>query len=41
MTKQSPIKWNLSSMAKKENEIVDGERADDDGDRPATDRGAR
>ena len=39
MTKQSPIKWNLSSMAKKENEIVDGERADDD--RPATDRGAR
>ena len=31
----------LLNLDKKENEIVDGDRADDDGDRPATDRGAR
>ena len=31
----------LLNLDKKENEIVDGDRADDDGDRPTTDRGAR
>ena len=31
----------LLNLDKKENEIVDGDRADDDGERPATDRGAR
>jgi len=31
----------LLNLDKKENEIVDGDRADDDGDRPAVDRGAR
>ena len=31
----------LLNLDKKENEIVNGDRADDDGDRPATDRGAR
>lgn len=31
----------LLNLDKKENEIVDGDRAEDDGERPATDRGAR
>ena len=31
----------LLNLDKKENEIVDGDRADDDGERPAADRGAR
>ena len=31
----------LLNLDKKENEIVNGDLADDDGDRPATDRGAR
>ena len=31
----------LLNLDKKENEIVDGDRADDEGERPATDRGAR
>ena len=31
----------LLNLDKKENEIVDGDRADDDGERPSADRGAR
>ena len=31
----------LLNLDKKENEIVDGDRADDDEDRPKPDRGAR
>jgi hypothetical protein len=31
----------LRNLDKKENEIVDGDRADADGERPVTDRGTR